>query len=75
MKITIRKTLNSYDSDDIICGNNRFIGFKSKIDGCIGLINCPLCGRENYAPAVLSGICTWCGFDLKQKMKEDGDER
>ena len=27
------------------------------------LIRCPLCGRENYAPAVADGRCVWCGFN------------
>lgn len=27
------------------------------------LIRCPKCGRENYLPAVATGICVWCGYD------------
>ena len=26
------------------------------------LIRCPECGRENWSPAVASGICAWCGY-------------
>jgi ribosomal protein L37E len=26
------------------------------------LIRCPVCGRENYAPNVATGICTWCNY-------------
>ena len=26
------------------------------------LIRCPKCKRENYAIAVASGTCVWCGF-------------
>lgn len=37
------------------------------------LIRCPECGRENYAPAVASGVCVWCGFKgrvLLEKKEE-----
>ena len=27
---------------------------------------CPKCGMENYAPAVASGICAWCGYDVNK---------
>lgn len=42
-------------------------------DGTILLIRCPHCDRENYAPAVASGMCVWCGYsalsnpDIKKK--------
>ncbi len=32
-------------------------------DGRILLIVCPKCQRENYAPNVNSGVCTWCGYN------------
>lgn len=35
------------------------------------LIRCPKCGRENYAMNVLSGICTWCGYDAHELLKEE----
>lgn len=35
-------------------------------DGSLYLVRCFACnpehGRENYAPNVASGICTWCGW-------------
>ena len=34
------------------------------------LIRCPKCGRENYAPNVVSGICTWCGYDAHELLKK-----
>ena len=30
---------------------------------------CPVTGRENYAPAVASGQCVWCGWK-EPKCKE-----
>jgi ribosomal protein L37E len=32
----------------------------------LALIRCPECHMENYAMNVLSGICTWCGFDVNE---------
>lgn len=32
-------------------------------DGGICLSRCPKCHRENYILNVLSGRCTWCGYD------------
>lgn len=29
----------------------------------ICMIRCFNCGRENYAMAVTSGFCSWCGFN------------
>ena len=37
------------------------------------LIRCPKCGKENYAPNVISGICTWCGYDAHELLKEGGE--
>ena len=30
-------------------------------DGKVYLVRCYACGRENYAPAVASGCCAFCG--------------
>jgi ribosomal protein L37E len=35
------------------------------------LIRCPKCGRENYAPNVVLGICTWCGYDAHELIKKE----
>ena len=34
------------------------------------LIRCPKCKKENYAPNVASGICTWCYFDINKKEEK-----
>lgn len=34
-------------------------------DGRILLIRCPKCPRENWAPAVVSGQCVWCGHKVE----------
>ena len=34
------------------------------------LIRCPKCGKENYAPNVALGICTWCGYDAHELIKK-----
>jgi len=31
------------------------------------MVRCPKCGKENYAPAVASGTCAWCGYDVNKK--------
>ena len=35
------------------------------------LLRCPKCGKENYVMNVLSGICTWCGYDAHELMPKD----
>lgn len=35
-------------------------------DGKVYLQRCPLCGRENYAMAVATGQCCWCGYKGRQ---------
>lgn len=45
-------------------------------NGKILLIVCPKCKHENYALNVISGICTWCGYnahedaELKERVNE-----
>ena len=34
------------------------------------LLRCPKCGRENYALNVAKGICTWCGFNAREMLKQ-----
>jgi ribosomal protein L37E len=41
-------------------------GFLSK-EGKKCMIRCFSCGRENYAAAVMSGTCAWCGHDANKK--------
>ena len=38
------------------------------------LIRCPKCNKENYAPNVVSGVCTWCGYDAHELLKEGGKD-
>lgn len=35
------------------------------------LIVCPKCGRENWAPNVAAGICSWCGYDAHELIEKD----
>ena len=30
--------------------------------GRLYLVRCYACNKENYAPAVSSGTCAWCGY-------------
>ncbi len=43
--------------------------------GRICLVRCPKCKRENYAMNVMSGICTWCGFDANADKEEQSDDK
>jgi excinuclease ABC subunit A len=33
-----------------------------------GVAHCPKCGKENYAMAVIDGICCWCGFNGRELL-------
>lgn len=35
------------------------------------LVVCPKCGKENWAMAVASGVCTWCGYSVPNLDKEE----
>jgi ribosomal protein L37E len=39
--------------------------------GNVGLTRCPECNRENYALNIIKGICSWCGFDANEDLKDD----
>ena len=66
--IKIIKNPKGYDHDNI-----EFISFPFKGSGYIGkkskdigLTRCPICNRENWAMAVASGICQWCGYSVHE---------
>ena len=46
--------------------------FKNK-DGRLFMVRCPRCEEENYAPAVPSGICVNCGYELKEEDVSGAD--
>lgn len=54
-------------NDDIREGKG--FGYEGK-DGIRCMIRCFKCGRENYAMAVPSGCCCWCGHDANAKKEE-----
>ncbi len=45
-------------------------GYKRE-DGALCMIRCFECGLENYAPAVHSGKCAWCGHDADGKTGKE----
>lgn len=52
-------------SQDVREGNG--FGYRTK-DGLICMIRRFECGRENWAPAVVTGCCAWCGYDPNKKQ-------
>lgn len=54
-------------TNDIVRGNGN--GFLTK-EGKIAMVRCFECGRENYAMNVLSGRCTWCGYNANKALSE-----
>jgi ribosomal protein L37E len=65
--VAIINTPDGYDSDDVMY-NESFIGFVGKNTGTVGLMRCPVCGKENHAFSVLGCTCAWCGFDLAKSI-------
>ena len=51
------------------------VGYKDD-DGTICITRCFRCGRENYALAVSTGKCAFCGYDPNNEPsdKEEHDE-
>lgn len=45
-----------------------------EVNGKTYLVRCPKCGKENYALAVSSGVCCWCGYDANKDHKT-GDKK
>lgn len=64
----IIKTPEDHDSNTILFYENEEKighGFIPKDEEKVCIQRCPECKRENYALAVISGLCTWCGFSYK----------
>jgi len=66
-KIIVRENRNKQADHNPAWYNNKGIGFEGKKhpERGIALERCPECGLENYAAAVLSGICAWCGWSVE----------
>lgn len=45
-------------------------GWYDKQRKAISMTRCFECGRENYAPAVTTGECAWCGYDANGLVPE-----
>lgn len=43
-------------------------------DGKFCMIKCCACGRQNYAPSVMSGTCAWCSYDANIPLDEERGE-
>jgi ssDNA-binding Zn-finger/Zn-ribbon topoisomerase 1 len=56
--------VNEKTEEKLLYGN-----FRTE-DGKLFLLRCPECKLENYAPAVASGECAWCGWKEKQIKEE-----
>lgn len=41
--------------------------------GKMYLVRCPECHRENWGPAVSSGMCAWCGFDANKEEEVNAE--
>ncbi len=52
--------------------NDRSPNFRSD-DGHLYLMRCFVCGRENWAMAVASGQCCWCGWEEQANEVSSGD--
>jgi predicted Zn-ribbon and HTH transcriptional regulator len=69
IKYHIKKNSPDYDSDDVIFTNDQDevigFGFRGKTDKTICITRCPECRSENYAIAVVSGRCAWCGYQVE----------
>ena len=65
MSETTTKTLTERElpngERDVFCGD-LWLGFRPSGEQQLYLQRCPECYRENYAMAVLSGACAWCGW-------------
>lgn len=42
-------------------------------EGKLYIVRCPMCKQENYAPAVASGQCVWCGYKEEEEEEEAND--
>jgi hypothetical protein len=51
--------------------NGKYIGFRHGPDRQIGLQRCGACRLENYALAVLDGVCCWCGWDANAEVTKE----
>lgn len=61
MTITFDEPKPDHDHQLARC-NGKVFGYRSLDGQRIGVTRCAECGLENYALAVASGVCAWCGW-------------
>ncbi len=57
------------DQTNLTISRGKGTGFFGS-DGDVCMTRCFSCGLENYAPAVSSGVCAWCGYDCNKEIAE-----
>jgi ribosomal protein L37E len=38
------------------------------------LQQCPECGKSNHEASVATGVCAWCGFDIRDYEPEEQED-
>lgn len=61
------------DSRDVHV-NGKFVGFSSVVDDFVKVQRCFECGKSNWAMAVNSGVCCWCGWDANEQYSQTEGE-
>ena len=64
------------DSEDVRQGKG--FGYRVLLGeraGRVCMIRCFKCGRENWAMAVASGQCAWCGYDANGEENHGADQK
>lgn len=60
---------NKVTKEDQLKNRANFLGD----DGNLFLVRCMACKMENYAMAVASGVCSWCGWPSEDDEDHNGD--
>ena len=69
IELEIQSRIERRDHCDVFTVDGSYVGFVSLIGNRVKVQRCGLCRAENYAPAVISGVCCGCGWDANDALQ------
>jgi len=67
IELEIRNCKGKSDHCEVWTASGDYVGFVSLTGDRVRVQRCQVCKLANYAPAVMGGVCVWCGWDAAEE--------
>lgn len=69
IELEIRPRIEHCDHCGVFTVSGGYVGFVSLVGKHVKVQRCGSCRIENYAPAVIEGVCCWCGWNANDPLQ------